>query len=215
MLSNQPTRNIFDIGANIGQTATLYRELFPDATVFSFEPFSSTFAELVENFASDPKVLPFQLAVSDEVGMKDFFANADHTTSSLLEPADEVADRLKSKMTTSSKDSVQCVTLDSFCEEHDIETIDLLKMDIQGAELQAIAGATNLFQRHRISLVFCEVLFSPLYKNACDFSSISDAMSSYGYPLYGLYNLQHFVDDGLMWGDAIFVNPSLLKAKKN
>lgn len=215
LLAGRTVKTVFDVGANIGQSAETYRKFFQHATVHSFEPADETYRELLQSCHHDARIKPWKLAVSDEIGTKEFFVNDDQTTSSLLAPSENVHNAsLKQKLRSTGRVSVECITLDAFCQEHSIANIDLLKLDIQGAELQALCGAANLLGSGSIGVVFCEVLFSPLYQNACDFGLISAAMKGHGYVLYGLYNTYHFESDGLLWGDAIYVHPSVLAEVK-
>jgi len=203
---------IFDIGANVGQTATSYRQLFPEAKIHSFEPSDPAFSTLASSFVGDQRFNAWKLAISNVDGEKDFFCSDDDTCNSLLAPSQDIGNvALQEKLTSTSKNTVKCSRLDSFCRQNSIGRIDLLKMDIQGAELQAIEGASEKLSLGDIGLVFSEVQFSPLYQDACEFRDISSAMNMHGYKLYGLYNLNHFLEDGLLWGDAIFVHPSLLR----
>ena len=212
LLENSRIKTVFDVGANIGQSALSFRQQFPDANIYTFEPAEEAFNSLQQACCDESKIHPFQLAISDINGDKEFFINEDQSCNSLFESSRELkTQHLHEKLTTVERRTVQCQTLETFCEQHSIEEIDFLKMDIQGAELQAIAGGAELFASGRVKVVFCEVCFSPMYKDACDFSSISDEMKSLGYSLYGLYHLYHFESDGLLWGDAIFINSELLK----
>jgi hypothetical protein len=52
---------------------------------------------------------------------------------------------------------VRTVSLDSFCAENEVECIDLLKLDIQGQEHQALAGAAHLLNTARIGTIFTEL----------------------------------------------------------
>lgn len=79
-------------------------------------------------------------------------------------------------------------------------------MDVQGAETTAINGSAELLGSRKIKLVFCEVRFLPMDKHGCDFADVSTAMKNLDCTLYELSDLYHFPSDGLMWGDAIFVN---------
>ena len=64
MLSGtEDVKIILDIGANQGQTARRYQQLFPQAAIYSFEPLKNCFAILTETFKNCPLVQPFQLAV--------------------------------------------------------------------------------------------------------------------------------------------------------
>lgn len=213
LLAETEVRTIFDLGANIGQSAMGFRRQFPAAKIFSLELGDEAFRELEEACKDDTNVQLYKEAVSDIDGFKEFFISHDDTCNSLLEPSTTIRNEsISSKLSLVGKKKVPCRMLSTFCREHDIRDIDLLKMDIQGGELMAISGASELFVSGSIKVVYCEVLFSAMYKNACGFSDISEAMKQFGYSLYGLYNLQHYLTDGLLWADAIFVSP-LISAK--
>lgn len=79
-------RIIFDIGANTGQTAERYLELFRDATVYCFEPFPPSYNRLRERFTNEPRVRCFQLAISSTTGVRKFHTFTNCVTNSLLRP---------------------------------------------------------------------------------------------------------------------------------
>lgn len=64
LLKGSPVGVVMDVGANVGDTVQHYRTLFPDATIYAFEPFPGVHRQLVERFASDPRVRPHQAAVT-------------------------------------------------------------------------------------------------------------------------------------------------------
>jgi FkbM family methyltransferase len=59
-------KTIFDVGANIGQTAKTYRRLFPSAEIWSFEPFPASYESLCRSL-SGPGFHPVPLALSDQI----------------------------------------------------------------------------------------------------------------------------------------------------
>jgi hypothetical protein len=70
-------RLIFDVGANVGQSAELFLEAFPEARVQCFEPAESTFATLSERFGTDPRVSLNRLALDDRDHEVRFLTRAD------------------------------------------------------------------------------------------------------------------------------------------
>lgn len=137
----------FDIGANLGQYTLLgAQRVGISGQVHSFEPNSRIFGELkfnVElNGLSDICILN-NVAVSDKKGVARL---------SKYEAGGEVYGSLGSQdwATNSSivgYEEVRTITLDSYIKEHNIGHIDLIKMDIEGAELLAIRGAHQLFHQ--------------------------------------------------------------------
>ncbi len=99
------------------------------------------------------------------------------------------------------QEEVEVCTLDRWCAEQGIpsERVDILKLDVQGAELQALYGARKLLERTR--LVYVEVSFVPIYKDCPLFGDIESFMKECGYRRYAVYPS----DQPHNWGDALYV----------
>lgn len=70
-------RVVFDVGANIGQSAVRYARCFPSAKIYSFEPVLSTFEELKRNTEHlSNRVRPVQLALGSAKGEKEIYINS-------------------------------------------------------------------------------------------------------------------------------------------
>jgi FkbM family methyltransferase len=203
-------RMIFDIGANQGQTAAEYRRFFPQATIHSFEPFEDVFRDLEKSVAADPLTHAHRVAISDSIGTHVFHVNEEHCTNSLF-PTAATADLHTGNTWTHTvrKNEVPTITLDEFCRRENIAAIDLLKMDVQGAEMLVLKGARALFDKRAISVIFAEVLFAKIYENQTDFCEMMTFLRERGYVLYGLYDLFYKGDLPLSWADAIFIAPEI------
>jgi len=143
--------------------------------------------------------------VSDAVGTADFYLHAygSNVWNSLLP---KVSGSIVPEDVSAVK--VPTITIDLFCERHNIKTIDLLKLDIQGGELLALKGAVNMLQKGGINLIYSEVNFGDLYEGQAMFQDIAAYLNDFGYRTYGLYNFYNPNDGPLGWGDAIFFRPS-------
>lgn len=194
---------IFDIGANRGDTVITYRELFPKANIFAFEPFPGSFNILKERFATDKLVKSYQVALDAKPGKKTFYVNHNVDTNSLLVPQETGLSSDK-QVKNISNIEVETITIDSFCNDNKIEYIDILKMDIQGGELGALKGAVNLLQQKKVGLIYSEVYFLEQYKDHPLFHEISAFVHSHGYYLQDIYN-PIYGKGNIAWGDAIFV----------
>jgi FkbM family methyltransferase len=212
LLADREVRTIFDVGANIGQTAEKYRELFPAATIWSFEPFEGAFRELSERMARDGNVRPVNSAVADTVGTRRFYISRASQMNSLLSTAEEGPLHMGGRLADVVDEAeVPVTTLDAFTAEQGIEQIDILKMDIQGGELLALRGADGLLKRRAIDMVYCEVSFVKLYEQQGAFDEVWRHLEGYEYSLYGLYNLSYSKFGFLGFGDALFVSPRFSK----
>jgi FkbM family methyltransferase len=196
---------IFDIGANEGQTTDRYSQMFPTAKIYCFEPVPEVFTILERKFHENPQIIVNQLAVSDAVGTADFYLHA-----STLNVWNSLLPKVSGSIVPEDLSAVKVptITIDVFCDRHNIKTIDLLKLDIQGGELLALKGALNMLQKGGIKLIYSEVNFSDLYQGQAMFQDIAAYLHDFGYRTYGLYNFYNPNDGPLGWGDAIFFRPS-------
>ena len=124
---------VVDLGSHIGASIAYFRERYPEARIVGLEPDPATFAKLEANVAALDGVTVQRRAVAAADGESVFYA-APYTLASSL-----VAERAGSRPVT-----VPTVTLDHLIEEHGLERIDLLKLDVEGSEHDALAGADGL-----------------------------------------------------------------------
>lgn len=190
-------RIILDIGANIGQTATRYRAMFPEAHIFSFEPDPETFKKLEAACAGDTRVSPIPLALSSRQESVPMYIMAHRELNSFLKPSGDWA-------RTEKVIEIQSTTVDMFCHERGIEQIDILKVDVQGAELAVFRGAAGMFQKRAVRAVFTEVYFDPVYTGMPVFADLDGELRSHGFRLHGIYSLTAGSDGHLDLGNALY-----------
>ncbi len=198
---------IFDVGANVGQSARRYRAAFPSAAIYCFEPFPESFRELEAAVADDPGIHPIPTAVGAEPGESTFFVNARPATNSLL-PRPETGRRYYPKdAATVSRVSVAVTTVDRVAAENGIDRIQVLKLDVQGAELMALIGAQRLLNSNAIDLIFSEIQFIEHYQSAPLFHDLWGHLTGLGYSLFDVYDLCRAQNGQLRFGNALFVSP--------
>src|SRR5229473_2133012 len=95
--------------------------------------------------------------------------------------------------------------LDDFCREHDVRTIDLLKLDCQGYEGNVLLGANEMLKRGGIRSIYTEVSFRAIYQGQALFEDICRELSSHGYRLVDLYDKSRSKDGSLLFCDAFFI----------
>ena len=192
-------RVIFDVGAERGRYSTRYLRMFPQATVYAFEPAPVALSVLNGLAREDERLKVVQAAVCDQVGLVDFHLGAAEVTSSLLEFMGTDTPDHKEVETF----SVPGITIDAFCDEHDIGCIDLLKLDVQGAEMLALRGAWQMIRKQKVGVIFCELLYYPRYKGQCWHYEVSKFLTDYGYVLYSLFPTYKY--GKLLFADGVFV----------
>jgi FkbM family methyltransferase len=149
----KPGMTMLDVGAHVGYYARRAARLVGEqGQVFAFEPHPRTFATLSRNVRRFPNVTPVQAALSDTEGTAELYdylmmsaSGSLHYDESLLElqkahlTDSDVAPRISEGFPT-QKYAVQTITADGFLSEQGIQSVNLVKMDIEGAEIGALRG---------------------------------------------------------------------------
>jgi FkbM family methyltransferase len=173
---------IFDVGANIGQSAKLFRRMDEGARILSFEPVAPTFAQLQRRTASLANHEAFNLAFGDEERHARILLREKSTLNSVL---NEVA---ASASPESGEVEIAITTLDLFCQRQGIRTINFLKTDTEGYELQVLRGGEGLLAHSRIDFLQIELGFDPTNVMHVGFSTMHDYMEAHRYSVLGIYN---------------------------
>ena len=203
-LHKKPQCVIFDVGAYDGRISKTFFEKFPHSEIHAFEPFPQSFEKL-QNMEKLYKKLTIQnCAISDSLGTKDLHVNNFSPTNSLYE-SNTINAYHDNLMKTNTVISVKTDTIDNYCSTHKIEKIDILKMDIQGGELDALKGANQLLAQKAINYIYVEVEFIEMYKKQPLFLDIANYLKEHGFILYNLYHPNIDSTGQLMWADALFV----------
>lgn len=145
---------VFDVGANKGQFLrhAIDRMAQHDYRIHCFEPGSETFRMLRENTAADERITLNQLALGRESGeavlhYNEAGAEGASLTRRNLDHYDIHFDH---------SEMVRVATLDDYCREHGIDRVNLLKLDTEGHELDALAGGREMISAGRVDIILFE-----------------------------------------------------------
>ena len=158
----RPGDTIFDLGANFGYFGALAAQYAgTEAKVVFFEanPHLIPYIEktLSINWLKQQSVVE-NLAVSDENGTATLNILKDYIGSSSLHSVGEIEAYMHDKMHVETEEtvSVPTVTIDSYCRDHQIREVDLIKMDIEGYEEKAYAGMREVISASPNVTLFVE-----------------------------------------------------------
>jgi len=180
----QEISQIVIVGALDANEVSHMERIYTNARFLCFEPNPKTYEALLKKFAGKPNVSISSFALGREKGKARFYELSMAGNGSLLEPDVETwaaANRQSDKSMTSFEVNVS--TMDS--EASGFASIDLLWMDVQGAEGEVLAGGSETLRRTKS--VFLEVaLVESAYKNAALFPEISEKLKSQGFQCVGM-----------------------------
>jgi FkbM family methyltransferase len=176
---------ILDVGANVGQSAQVYSQMFPTATIYSFEPFAQSYEQLVNKRIA--RVKSIQAAVGAQTGRATLQVNADSRANSLLPSNAEGRQVFPEKLAKVSEVEVDVIALDNLRAQEALTYVDFLKIDVQGSELAVLAGATELLLN--VGIVQAECNFVPQYQGSSTFSDVDIRLRAAGFFLYNVYHL--------------------------
>ena len=144
--NSRPT--ILDCGSNIGMSALFFKRLYPQSKIVVFEPDPKTFETLRQNVRDNglSDVDCHQMALADFDGSVDFYQGEDENRSDLL------MSMLHERMPTGKKISVPVRRLSAFIDGD----IDLLKLDVEGAEVKVMTDLQENGKLRRIKRMHIE-----------------------------------------------------------
>lgn len=151
----KPDAVILDIGANIGLFSLLADKwLGADGKVIAFEPSAQTFQNFKKNleYNNVTHVVPYQVALSDKEGK------------AYLSRPTELSNRYQyqdafSHLQYDGKEEgemIQTRTIDNILQENQVRKVDLIKIDVEGAELMCFKGATGLLSSANPPVIIME-----------------------------------------------------------
>ena len=146
-LVDRPT--LLDIGANAGEYSQMLIECFPKATVHAFEPHPKTFLSLKANIKD--LVHCHALALGSETGAFHLYDRGGEDGGIRASLAKEALETVQSKPLTAY--SVTVSTVDDFVKEHSISTIDFIKIDTEGFEMDVLKGARDALSQGKIGAI--------------------------------------------------------------
>lgn len=121
-------RVIIDAGANIGVSAVCFAIEHPQAVIYAIEPEKENFAMLRRNTETYPNIIPLNCALMGRVGH-----------GSIL----DCGSSLGYQIDGSRDGEVDCISISSLCAQQGISHIDILKIDIEGAEKEVFEAAAD------------------------------------------------------------------------
>ncbi len=157
--------------------------------IFSFEPVPDNYEDL-KNVVEEFGTTAYQLALSNVVGEVEFFTQTTSHLGGLL-PINKVSkDSLGyTEKAENQPIKVSCTTLDDFCNDNHVEAIDLLKIDVQGAEVSVLKGGKNIL--NSVKAIIVEISLYDFYVrgDGSSWSTVFSLLDQYGFSMWDIFSI--------------------------
>lgn len=192
-------RTCLDIGANKGQFSALCRYLFPGVNIFAFEPLPEVARHCARALGNgDVKVYAHALGAT--ASRARFYVTERADSSSLLHPGTR-QERAYGSRVASALD-VEVRRLDQVLTSAQIARPALMKLDVQGAELDVLEGCGALLRN--VDYIYLEGSFVELYDGQALITDIIRFLDRHGFAFRGIYNTSYTPDYGTTQADFLF-----------
>lgn len=195
------SRTVVDVGANRGQFALVSRQVFPNSQILSFEPLPGPAARFRSLFAADAGVSLHEAAIGPESGTSTIHISRRDDSSSLL-PITDTQVSLFPGTAEAGTATIKVGPLREFVKEERIQAPALLKIDVQGYELQALRGCESLL--HRFGHVYVECSFVELYAGQALAHEVVAWLEARGFRLSGTHNMTRDASGSEVQADFLF-----------
>ncbi len=194
---------ILDVGANIGQYAKEAIRHGYKGEIHSFEPIPEVFEQLASKARGHSKWKVYPLGVGSKE--EDILMNiSENLVSSSVLKVGEASLSAESSTRIVRQQKIKVTTLDLFIHDRDLKGEILLKLDIQGYEMEALRGALKSLPS--IKLIQAELSFTQLYEGGPLFDEVIGFLKEHAYEVFAI--VPGFRDDRsgrMLQADGIFV----------
>ena len=209
VLGGEHFTTIFDVGANVGSTTNSFLVDYPGAHIWAFEPSRKLYSVLANGLSQCKRVTCEQMAVGSSVGEATLLHTQDTT---MFHIATSGGSPLGND-TAADSEAVEMTTLDLYCRQRSINTIDFLKIDTEGHDLEVLRGAASMLTQGTIGCVQCECGLNPENAFHRPLEEVKNFIESYGYRMFGLYEQVHewpTNEPHLRRANVVFASPHVI-----
>jgi FkbM family methyltransferase len=185
------------VGGYLGNEIFTIKKKYPNVKINIFECSERYANKLSDKFKKNKDIIVVKKACSLSGGSQIFFETSLKGSGSLLELGPLAKKSYNAKQQESF--TVSTIALDDYYKDY--ESLDILQIDVQGAEKLVLEGAKNLLNKTRAVLIEISIL-EGLYKNSCTFIEIFRIMEKNNFKLILLGT------DFNLTGNALFINSS-------
>ncbi|MEL6438379.1 MAG: FkbM family methyltransferase [Cyanobacteria bacterium J06621_8] len=142
-----------DIGANLGQTLINYSKVSPEKKYVGFEPdvYCSVYLKRLVELNKFDNCLIIPIGISEENKLLKLYSASPTDCGATFREQLRPSRRLFSSI-------VPTILLDDAVHQLDLKPVSLIKIDVEGWELEVLKGMSNILQEYRPTII-CEIIF--------------------------------------------------------
>lgn len=193
---------IIDIGANVGLTARAFgKAVGSNGSVHAIEPEYSNYKYLCANTLHLPQVIPHRIAISDRDEIRTLKLNPVSGTGNSLYGAE-----------TGDTQNVKCMSLESFFKEQQINHVDWIKIDVEGAELDVLEGISSSIETLPGLHILIELCPTNLKRAGATSDQLISKLKNFGYTVEAIiengdsFIIQKIDDVSKTMGSKSYIN---------
>ena len=190
-------KTLIDIGSNKGQSILITKKFFPNILVYSFEPLEDQI-NLQKKIIGNKNIFYHNLAIGNKDEISSIHVTNRKDSSSVLKPINII----NSNYITKEIQKVKIKKLDSFKELMNIRRPSIMKIDVQGFELEVLEGSELVL--NNIDYIIIEISYSEVYQNQKLQDKIINFLNSKNFNLVYRCN-ESFINNKKFQEDVLFV----------
>lgn len=202
---------VIDVGASVGTFADVVLAYQPFADLHAFEPIPAAFTELKAKMAPFGGVHVINAAMGRRQETRNLAVRGFNECSSFLDIAPALTRGMPALDLSLVGDiAVPVTTLDAYATDQQLTSIQLLKLDVQGYELEVLSGATRTLPN--VDWVYAEAQFQELYVGAPLFQDVARFLRAHEFSLFRMGSFKWDQKGELLECDMLFKNNRLSKS---
>tara|TARA_R100000278_G_C5449800_1_gene156890 strand:- start:36 stop:788 length:753 start_codon:yes stop_codon:yes gene_type:complete len=212
---------ILDVGSWHLKQAVELADIFKHATVYAFEPNPPSYDLCLNThsrlpFQTKNRIKIFNKAASDKEGKSKFYALDQSKTnsqnlgmSSLNKLVDGFDGSVLGDYWVQKEIDIDCIRMDNWLKQNNIDSVDILWMDVQGAENLALLGFGDRLKD--VKIIFTEAGLVPYYENHCLKSDIDNILEEHFVCLEDKTRVVSWASDIASEADIIYLNKKFVR----
>lgn len=183
---------IFDIGSCHCLESVEFSKVYTEAKIVAFEANPTSYQVCLENTKDISSITVVNQVVNDYDGVCKFYPMDKEKTVTTWEDGNQGASSLY--LANGAYDHIEkyvqyeiempCTRIDTYCEKNNIDRIDAIWMDLQGAELKALESMGSMLDT--VQVIHTELEINPMYEGQCLFKDVNIFLQGKGFvPVWG------------------------------